>query len=39
MIFRSGKSAATSSKYIGLEYFSRIPMPPGMPLPTPVWPV
>ena len=21
------------------EYFNRIPMPPGMPLPTPVWPV
>ena len=21
------------------EYFSRIPMPPGMPEPTPVWPV
>src|ERR1700728_2459248 len=39
MIFKSGKSAATSSTYIGLEYFSRIPMPPGMPLPTPVCPV
>ena len=38
-VFRSGKSAATSSMYIGLEYFKRIPMPPGMPEPTPVWPV
>jgi hypothetical protein len=35
----SGKSTATSSTWIGLEYFSRMPMPPGMPEPTPVWPV
>ena len=32
------KSAATSSTWIGLEYFSRIPMPPGIPEPTPVCP-
>ena len=31
MIVSSGKSAATSSTAIGLEYFSRIPPPPGMP--------
>ena len=39
MIFRSGKSTATSSITIGLEYFRRIPLPPGMPEPTPVCPV
>ena len=35
----SGKSTATSSRNIGLEYFSRMPLPPRMPEPTPVWPV
>ncbi len=39
MIFSPGKSAATSSMYSGLEYFSRIPPPPGTPAPMPVWPV
>src|SRR6266436_1450209 len=39
MIFRPGKSAATSSMYSGLEYFSRIPPPPGTPAPMPVCPV
>ena len=31
MMSSSGKSAATSSTAIGLEYFSRTPPPPGMP--------
>ena len=35
----SGKSTATSSMNIGLEYLSRMPMPPRMPEPTPVCPV
>ena len=35
----SGKSAATSSSSIGLEYLRRMPPPPGVPAPTPVWPV
>src|SRR3954464_11284252 len=35
----SGKSAATSSRWIGLEYFMRIPPPPRWPDPTAVWPV
>ena len=39
MIFNPGKSTATSSMYSGLEYFSRIPPPPGTPAPMPVWPV
>jgi hypothetical protein len=34
-----GKSAATSSTWIGLEYFSRTPPPPGAPAPMPVCPV
>src|ERR1700684_1682314 len=39
MMGMSGKSTATSSINIGLEYFRRIPAPPGMPEPTPVCPV
>ena len=39
MMSSSGKSAATSSTHIGLEYFSRTPPPPGMPAPIPVVPV
>src|SRR5215467_2099790 len=39
MMGMPGKSAATSSISIGLEYFSRIPPPPGSPAPMPVWPV
>ena len=39
MIFKSGKSTATSSSTIGLEYFSRIPPEPGMPEPIPLCPV
>src|SRR5581483_6169809 len=39
MIGMSGKSTATASIYIGFEYFSRMPAPPGMPEPTPVCPV
>ena len=35
----SGKSTATSSIGIGLPYFSRMPPPPGMPVPMPLWPV
>ena len=35
----SGKSTATSSTWIGFEYLSRIPPPPGRPEPTPEWPV
>src|SRR6056300_914214 len=35
-IFMSGKSTATSSIYIGLEYFRRMPLPPRIPDPTPV---
>ena len=38
MMSRPGKSAATSSTHIGLEYFSRTPPPPGMPAPMPVVP-
>ena len=38
MMFSPGKSAATSSTAIGLEYFSRTPPPPGMPAPIPVVP-
>src|SRR3954447_11570769 len=39
MMSMSGKSTATSSTSIGLEYFRRIPPPPRVPAPTPVWPV
>ena len=39
MIVMSGKSAATSSRWIGLEYFRRSPPPPGMPVPMPEWPL
>src|SRR5580693_340318 len=35
MIFMAGKSAATSSRYMGFEYLRRRPPPPGMPLPMP----
>ena len=35
----AGKSAATSSTWIGLEYFRRMPPPPGTPEPMPLWPV
>ena len=35
----AGKSTATSSTYIGFEYLSRIPPPPGMPDPIPECPV
>ena len=38
-IFSVGKSTATSSTWIGLEYLSRMPPPPGRPEPTPEWPV
>ena len=38
MMSSSGKSAATSSMHIGLEYFRRTPPPPGMPAPIPVVP-
>jgi hypothetical protein len=37
-ICRSGKSAATSSRHIGFEYFKRKPPPPGTPVPMPLWP-
>ena len=36
IIFISGESTATSSVYIGLEYFSRIFIPPGSPDSIPV---
>ena len=39
MIGMSGKSAATSSRQTGLEYFRRIPPPPRWPDPTAVCPV
>src|SRR6202161_670050 len=39
MIGMSGKSTATSSMYMGLEYLSRMPAPPGILEPTPVCPV
>ena len=39
MICRSGKSAATSSRHIGLEYCSRRPPPQRMPEPMPEWPL
>ena len=39
MIGMSGKSAATSSRWIGFAYLMRSPPPPGMPAPMPVWPV
>src|SRR5262245_7683227 len=39
MIGMSGKSTATSSRYMGLEYLRRMPPPPGMLAPAPVWPV
>lgn len=39
MIRSSGKSTATSSTSMGLEYFSRMPPPPGTPAPIPVCPV
>src|SRR5882757_6760363 len=39
MIFMSGKSAATSSTCIGLEYLRRRPPPPGMPVPIPECPL
>ncbi len=35
----SGKSTATSSTWIGLEYASRIPIPPRMSESTPVCPM
>jgi hypothetical protein len=35
----SGKSTATSSRYIGSDYASRIPPPARCPAPAPVWPV
>ena len=38
MIGMSGKSTATSSIGIGWPYFSRMPPPPGMPVPMPLWP-
>ena len=38
-IVSSGKSTATSSTCIGLEYLSRTPPPPGRPEPTPDCPV
>ena len=39
MIGISGKSTATSSIGIGWPYFRRMPPPPGMPVPMPLWPV
>ena len=35
----SGKSTATSSIGIGWPYFERMPPPPRMPVPMPLWPV
>ena len=37
-IWSDGKSAATSSRHIGFEYFSRRPPPPGTPVPIPLCP-
>ena len=39
MMVMSGKSTATSSICMGLEYFSRSPPPPGMPVPMPECPL
>ena len=39
MMSSAGKSAATSSTSIGLEYFRCTPPPPGIPAPMPVVPL